>query len=155
MTRALALAAAAAGAVLWRWLVPWPETDPVLALVAVRSPLASELLRWGYAVCWIATPYSLVLVSVTVAGLLVERRRADAGASELPPWPESVNPGIVIGETHRRTLPGPSAESRLARGAPTGPAHGNRGFRGGGLRQDFLLHVPVRQAGPGLARRHP
>ena len=109
MTRALALAAAAAGAVLWRWLVPWPETDPVLALVAVRSPLASELLRWGYAACWIATPYSLVLVSVTVAGLLVERRRADAGASELPPWPESVNPGIVIGETHRRTLPGPSA----------------------------------------------
>ena len=109
MTQVLALFAAAGGAALWRWLAPWPEGDPALAWIAIRSPLGYDLLRWGYAVCWVATPFCLVLVAATVYGLLVERRDGDANGSEPPPWPDEGAPQLVIGETHRRTQPGPSA----------------------------------------------
>ena len=109
MTKIAALGAALIGALAWRWLVPWPAEDPVLALVAARSPIAYDMLRWGYAICWIATPYCLVLVGDTVAGLILERHRAGTQSGELPPWPESDAPVIVIGETHRRTQPGPSS----------------------------------------------
>ena len=107
MTRIWALAAAAAGSTVWRWVAPWPADDPVLQLIAIHSPLSCELLRWSYAVCWIATPGCLVLVANTLGGLLVERRASKPDAVRLPPWPEMASPGIVIGETHRRTQSGP------------------------------------------------
>ena len=107
MTRVWALAASAAGSFVWRWVAPWPADDPVLQLIAIHSPLALELLRWSYAVYWIATPGCLVLVAATLGGLLVERRASKPDAVRLPSWPEMGRPGIVIGETHRRTQPGP------------------------------------------------
>ena len=108
MTQVLALAAALVGAVLCRWVLPWPAGDPVLSLIEIRSPFAYESLRWGYAICWTATPPSVILVGATVVGLIVEARAGNASRSELPPWPTSEQPQIVIGETHRRTRPGPS-----------------------------------------------
>ena len=109
MIRVIALGAAAVGALAWRIALPWPGDDPVLALIALRSPLASDLLRWGYAVCWVATPGCLVLVAATVAGLIVERRGSRSAPGALPPWPRSgAEPLLVIGEAHRRARPGPS-----------------------------------------------
>ncbi len=108
MTRLLALAAAACGAAAWRWLAPWPATDPFLALAAQRSPLACDLLRWGYAVAWTATPYCLVRLAAAALGLLVEWRSGRSPDSELPPWPEPAEPVLVLGEVHRRTRPGRS-----------------------------------------------
>ena len=107
MSRVWAFVAAAIGSCVWRWVAPWPADDPLLELIAIRSPLACELLRWSYAACWIATPGCLVLVAATLGGLLVERRASKPGAIGLPPWPEMESPGIVIGETHRRTQAGP------------------------------------------------
>ena len=107
ITVLLAAAAAVAGAALWQWFAPWSESDPVLALIAARSPVACELLRWSYALVWIATPCCAVLVCSTVAGLLVERRRRDLPASPIPPWPKTGEPLLVIGETHLRTRRGP------------------------------------------------
>ena len=106
-TQIASLACAALGALAWRWLAPWPSGDAALTLIAIRSPGASELLRWGYAAAWIATPYCLVLVGATVAGLLVERRKPRAADGEPARWPELDGPGIVVGETHSRTKPGP------------------------------------------------
>ena len=109
MTRVLALGASAAGAFVWRWGLPWPADDPALSLIAIRSPLASELLRWGYAACWVVTPYCFVLVAVTVAGLLVKKRRPAGAAGPLPEWPTDTDDMIVVGELHRRTSPGASS----------------------------------------------
>ena len=108
MTRVFAIAAAIAGSCCWLWMAPWPDANPVLSVVALRSPRSCELLRWGYAICWIATPYCLVLVSSTVSGLIVERRSRQATGNRLPPWPEGDQPLLVVGETHRRTQPGRS-----------------------------------------------
>ncbi len=108
MAQVLAICAAAAGAAIWRWVVPWPTADPVLALIEIRSPMAWEMLRWGYAICWTATPPCVVLVCATVAGLIIESRNENATECQLAPWPRSEEPQIVIGETHRRTRPGPS-----------------------------------------------
>ncbi len=110
MMHAAALAAAAAGALAWRWLAPWPDDHPVLAVIALKSPAAADLLRYGYAFAWIATPYFLVLLGATVGGLLVERRGRESVPAALPAWPQSDSPQIVIGEIHRRTQAGPSAQ---------------------------------------------
>ena len=110
LTLVLAIAGAVLGATAWGRLWPWPADDPVLALVTVQSPVASALLRWGYAAAWILTPYFLVLLSSTVGGLMVERRRRKAAVASLPEWPRSDEPQIVVGESHRRTRPGPSGQ---------------------------------------------
>ncbi len=110
VTLLFAMAGAVLGALAWGRLWPWPAHDPVLVLVTVQSPVASALLRWGYAAAWIVTPYFLVLLSATVGGLLVEKRGRKAAAASLPLWPQSEKPQIVIGETHRRTQPGPSEQ---------------------------------------------
>ena len=110
VTLLFAMAGAVLGTLAWGRLWPWPAHDPVLALVTVQSPVASALLRWGYAAAWILTPYFLVLLSATVGGLLVEKRGRKAAAASLPLWPQSEKPQIVIGETHRRTQPGPSEQ---------------------------------------------
>ena len=106
LTPLLGSIAAVLGMAAWAWLWPWPAHDPVLGLVTVRSPVAAELLRWGYAASWIMTPYFSVLLSATVAGLLLERRGRKTATVPLPPWPPSDDPQIVIGEVHRRTQPG-------------------------------------------------
>ena len=110
LTLLLAAACAALGALAWARIWPWSVADPVLALIAVQSPVAAELLRWGYAAAWILTPYFGVLLGATVAGLLVEKRGRKAKSAPLSPWPQSDEPQIVIGETHRRTQPGPSGQ---------------------------------------------
>ena len=110
VTVLLAIAGALLGALAWGRFWPWPARDPVLALITVQSPVASELLRWGYAASWILTPYFLALLSATVGGLLVEKRGRKASAASLPLWPQTEEPQIVVGETHRRTQPGPSQQ---------------------------------------------
>ncbi len=105
----LAMLAAVAGACAWRWLWPWPSQDPVLALVSLRSPLAADLMRWGYAAACILTPCFGVLFAGTLAGLLYERRRRRPETTKAPAWPEGGDePRVVVGEVHRRTRPGPS-----------------------------------------------
>ena len=106
LTPLLGGSAAVLGLAAWAWLWPWPADDPVLVLVAVRSPVTAVLLRWGYAACWILTPYFLVLLGATVGGLLMERRGRKTATVPLPPWPHGDDPQIVIGEVHRRTQPG-------------------------------------------------
>ncbi len=109
MKEIVAAVCAAAGAATWRWIWPWPPDDPLLALIAARSPLTSDLLRWGWAAACTATPFCLALVLFTLWGLMVERRAKKAAAGSLPGWPATDGPAIVIGETHYRTKPGPSA----------------------------------------------
>ena len=110
VTLLFAIAGALLGLLAWGRLWPWPAHDPVLALVSLQSPVACALLRWGYAAAWTLTPYFLVLLGATVGGLLVERRGRKASAESLPAWPRSEEPQIVVGETYRRTQPGPSQQ---------------------------------------------
>ncbi len=110
LTSLLAGAGALLGALACYRLWPWPAHDPALAWIALQSPRAAALLRWGYAAAWILTSYFLARLGATVGGLLVERGAGQAGAGPLPPWPAGDGPRLVIGETHRRTQPGPSPQ---------------------------------------------
>ena len=112
MTRWFALAAAACGAAAWRWFAPWPGDDPVLALVALRSPLTAACLQGGYALAWIATPYALARLAAAAAGRLIDLCAPGREPQPLPPWPGSESLQLTIGELHRRTLPGPSPQPR-------------------------------------------
>ncbi len=105
--RWVAIAAAACGAAIWLQQAPWQADNPVLALIAIRSPLSYQLLAVGYAACWIATPYYLLLFTSTVVGLLIEKHGVKDKMNHLPPWPEARECQLVIGEVHRRTRRGP------------------------------------------------
>ena len=105
--QALAVLAAAIGAALWRWYAPWDPDSPFLSLIASRSPSGFAALFWAYAACWIVTPYCLVRSTATVVGLLFERCWPEGRAIPLPSFPAKSAPQLVIGETHRRTEPGP------------------------------------------------
>ena len=108
MTQFIACAAALFGAGLWRWQTPWNAENPYLALIASHSPIAYEVLWWVHVSCWTVAPYCAVRMAVVIGGLLFERLPRRRKRLALPPWPSSGGPHVVIGETHRRTQPGPS-----------------------------------------------
>ncbi len=109
----LAAAAAAAGAVWAGWPFPPPGADPVLDLVAARSPLLHAALRaWHYAApaCAVLGAWSVAVAAGRV-WLRAGRRRRPAGA--LPPWPVAADapaPAVVVGEVHHPVAERESAD---------------------------------------------
>ena len=110
MIQVIAVLAAATGATLWRWYAPWDPDSPFLALIATCSPNGLAALFWAYAASWVVTPYCLVRSTATVVGLLFERRWPEGRPRPLPPFPAAPTPQLAVGETHRRTEPGPGAQ---------------------------------------------
>ena len=90
---------------MWWWWVPFPGPgdDPVVDLLALRSPLLHEAIRaWHY----LAPGVALVggwSVARSIGRIWFASRRRAAGAGELPPWPlknSDATPALVVGEVH-------------------------------------------------------
>lgn len=103
MTR-VSIGAAVAGAVFIWWPFPPQGVDPVVDLVAIRSPVLHQILRaWHYAAPGVAVIGSWsVLVSIWRVQVgstwVVGRRRG-----RLPAWPadpDDPSPSLVVGEVH-------------------------------------------------------
>ena len=90
---------------LWWWWVPFPVTgaDPVVDLMAARSPWLHELVRvWHYLAPGVALVGGAAIVQAVGRVWFASRRRA-SGAGALPPWPLAPGapaPAIVVGEVH-------------------------------------------------------
>ena len=106
-----ALLAMATGAALF-YILPFPEDQVFLRVIAVRAPYAFLSFRWLYDVSLFTTPYMayIAVLSVLYVGTLKFRTGVIAG--RLPRYP---NPStrtdlfVVIGEVHNARRPGPSA----------------------------------------------
>ena len=100
----LPLVVVALGVILWRYRpFPAPGADPVVGLLADRSPWLYEAIRtWHY----LSPGVALVggwSVGQSVGRVWFASRRRGAGAGDLPAWPlkdGAASPAIVVGELH-------------------------------------------------------
>ena len=100
----VALVVGALGAVWWWWIpFPGPGADPVVGLIAARSPWLHEAIRaWHYLAPGVAVVGGWAVVQSIGRVWFASRRRA-AGTGELPPWPlkkSDATPALVVGEVH-------------------------------------------------------
>ena len=98
------LLVSALGLVWWRFLpFPGPGADPVVGLLAGRSPLLHEAVRtWHYLAPGVALVGSWGLIR-GVGRVWFESHRLRAGAGRLPGWPlrpSDPAPALVLGEVH-------------------------------------------------------
>ena len=92
------------GAIWWRFLpFPAPEADPVVGLLAGRSPLLHDAARlWHYLAPGIALVGSWAVMQ-GVGRVWFESRRETGVAGRLPAWPLTrgdPGPALVVGEVH-------------------------------------------------------
>src|SRR5262245_18016448 len=93
-----------------RW--PWPETNPVLQLVAAQQPVLYDAWHVTYAILLFTTPYLVSSVLLSLSYIFVVTRRPATALMPLPPYPEpSARKSLflVVGECHHPTKPEPSA----------------------------------------------
>jgi len=106
------LLASATGMTLY-FLMPFPEGNPYLRLIAQRAPLVFRGALYSYIAMLFTTPY--IVYSLLLSGLYIftlKARRRIAPAS-LPPYPEPCNRDrlfLVIGEIHNPRRPGPAEQ---------------------------------------------
>ena len=92
------------GTVWWWWVpFPGPGADPVVDLLAARSPLVHEAIRaWHYLAPGVAV-VGVWVVAQAIGRVWCASRRRAVGAGVLPPWPlttRDATPALVIGEVH-------------------------------------------------------
>ena len=126
MTRLLVVMAIGV-AVWWRWPFPAPGAEPLVDLLAARSPLLFEAIR-----AWHYTAPGVALVGGWSVGLAVWRvwftsAAKASGGGGLPSWPIAASdptPAVVIGEVHHpvalREVPAPRWLTIPERGLYTG-----------------------------------
>ena len=126
MTRLLVVMAIGV-AVWWRWPFPAPGAEPLVDLLAARSPRLFEAIR-----AWHYTAPGVALVGGWSVGLAVWRvwftsAAKASGGGGLPSWPIAASdptPAVVIGEVHHpvalREVPAPRWLTIPERGLYTG-----------------------------------
>lgn len=108
------LFAAATGMTLY-FVMPFPEENPFLRLIALKAPLVSRGAEYSYIAMLFTTPYiaySLLLSGLYIFTLKARRRIAPAS---LPPYPEPRERNdlfLVVGEIHNPRRPGPAENPR-------------------------------------------
>ena len=85
------------------------DNDLFLQMVFVRKPLVFHVLTYGYATLWFSTPFFATSMLLSVAAMIVSRRRPTIRSRALPPYPAPERrpaPALVLGEAHFPTTPG-------------------------------------------------
>ena len=113
----------------WWWLVPFPGpgADPVVDLLAARSPRLHEAIRaWHYLAPGVAL-VGVWSVARAVGRVWFASRGQASGGGELPAWPIAASdrtPAVVVGEVHHpvalREVPAPRWLTIPERGLYTG-----------------------------------
>jgi len=98
---AYVLACASGITLFFRW--PFPETDPVLRLIAVRAPLVFLSFKYTYALFLFTTPY--IVYSLVLSGLYIFAFRPNRKIKPmpLPAYPDARKRAelfLVLGEVH-------------------------------------------------------
>jgi hypothetical protein len=100
--------AAAAAAVAVRVWFPFPEDDPLLALVRAERPVVAAAFRVLYTVLSFTSPYIASSSLLSLAYIFLVRARRPAGPGGLPPYPDPARRDelfLVVGELHHPTRP--------------------------------------------------
>src|SRR5262245_41576498 len=111
----VSLACAAAIGVFGLAVWPFPDTDPVLGLIAAQRPALYQGLAYTYAIAWFSTPFLLLHAIASFVYVHGPAGRPDDTLGALPPYPPPATRDalfLVLGEQHHRVVPRPSAAPR-------------------------------------------
>src|SRR5256886_16204907 len=124
--------------------IPFPEENPFLQLMAIRSPLVFQGVKWSYNLFLFSTPY--IVYSILLSGLYIfalkAHRKITAGRLPRYPHPRERQDGffVVCGIFNSRK-PGPFGTPRLVVLPPRGVFSGNAHFGGCWSRQaNWLMY---------------
>src|ERR1051325_6303575 len=106
----------AAGCGLW-WLShrPFPESDPVLQLIAWHRPWLFAAMRQSYVVMCFSTPFIAGSVLASLAYIFTPRPQRTTVGNKLPPYPppdQRDDLFLMGGEVHHPKRPEPAADPR-------------------------------------------
>jgi hypothetical protein len=108
------LLASATGMTLY-FLLPFPEGNLFLRLIALRAPLVYEGAKYSYTVMLFTTPY--IILSILLSGLYIFalKARRRVSPSRLPVYPDPLKRDdlfLVVGEVHNPRKPTPAENPR-------------------------------------------
>jgi len=90
-------------------LLPYPEDNPLLRLIALERPRLSLALEWTYLALWVSTAFLTFSVATSVIYIFTARIRAGRPRQALPAYPDvRTREGLflVLGERHHAITPG-------------------------------------------------
>jgi hypothetical protein len=93
-------------------MLPYPEDNPLIRLIALERPRLSLVLQWTYVALWMSTAFLAFSVLTSTIYICTARRRARTAHLPLPPYPAVAlreDLVLVLGERHHATTPGPAA----------------------------------------------
>jgi hypothetical protein len=108
------LLASATGMTLY-FLLPFPDGNLFLRVIALRAPLVYAGAKYSYTVMLFTTPY--IVLSILLSGLYIFalKARRQASPSRLPAYPDPLkrdNLFLVVGEVHNPRKPIPAENPR-------------------------------------------
>jgi hypothetical protein len=108
------LLASATGTTLY-FLLPFPEGNLFLRVIAIRAPLVYDGAKYSYTVMLFTTPY--IILSILLSGLYIFalKARRRVSPSRLPVYPDPSkrdNLFLVVGEVHNPRKPTPAENPR-------------------------------------------
>jgi hypothetical protein len=108
------LLASATGMTLY-FLLPFPEGNLFLRVIALRAPLVYMGAKYSYTVMLFTTPY--IILSILLSGLYIFalKARRRVSPSRLPVYPDPLkrdNLFLVVGEVHNPRKPTPAENPR-------------------------------------------
>src|SRR5580658_612773 len=108
------LLASATGMTLY-FLLPFPEGNLFLRLIALRAPLVYEGAKYSYTVMLFTTPY--IILSILLSGLYIFalKARRRVSPSRLRVYPDPLKRDslfLVVGEVHNPRKPTPAENPR-------------------------------------------
>jgi hypothetical protein len=108
------LLASATGMTLY-FLLPFPEGNLFLRVIAIRAPLVYDGAKYSYTVMLFTTPY--IILSILLSGLYIFalKARRRVSPSRLPVYPDPSkrdNLFLVVGEVHNPRKPTPAENPR-------------------------------------------
>ena len=115
MRAVVSLAGAALVGVLGLQAWPFPATDPILGLIALRRPALYRVLLYGYATVWFSTPFVLLQALTSLVFIYGRGSRRSALSAALPLYPDPATRDslcLVLGEQHQRSVPEPAPQPR-------------------------------------------
>jgi hypothetical protein len=95
-----------------RLLLPYPEDNALVRLIALERPRLSLALEWTYLALWMSSAFVTFSVLTSVIYIFTARIRAGTTRQALPAYPDIRTREelfLVLGERHHATTPGPAA----------------------------------------------
>ncbi len=90
------------------FLMPFPESPPLLVYIHFKQPAVYQVFYWSYLAMWFTTPWFLTSMLVSLLYIFTGRRGNEGRGGRLPRYPEPADQSrllVFVGEIHHSKRP--------------------------------------------------